>query len=196
MRQGTMGTARTYETAQRSAYYGEHIMAYLFAGISLVLGAAGLLEGFRVFNLVEGGEVTAGQPANDFLDGIFFIIPAASAALLSLYFHTSDHHRLDLGSIANQDKAAWSAEHGGAMLMGLGGIGLIVIGLLVGFDVIGTREPVENGTLWMAASLIPATLSVTLHQVRHHQIASEDDHIREIVDEHVAVPHTHGTTPA
>lgn len=182
---------QAYAKAQEMAFAGEHLLAYLTAAVAVVLMALGLLEGFGVLDIVDAGAAAAGNPGVDeggqteFLDGILFLIPAATFAFLSMYFHASDHHRMrDVRSLDDKDKSA-AAEHGGAMLAGGAATILAVIGLLVGFDAFGSDYTAQDGILWSFASLIPAILSVTLHMVRHHQTVAERDVIIAMIEERV-----------
>jgi len=192
-----------YAKAQEAAFAGEHFFAYLTAAVAFVLMALGLLEGFGVVDIVDAGAAAAGNPGvneggdarTQFLDGILFLIPAATFAFLSLYFHASDHHRMrDVRSLNDKDKSAWTAEHGGAMLAGLVATVLAIIGLLVGFDAFGSDYTAEDGILWSLASLVPAILSVALHMVRHHQATAERDVIIAMIEERVVRVSNPGAT--
>jgi hypothetical protein len=197
MRERTAETDRRYYEAQNTAFAGEHVFAYVCALIAGVLAAAGVLEGFGVIDIAEAGRgaqegaPNAGDNQASFLDGVLFLIPAATFAFLSFYFHASDHHRMrDVRTVDDKDKAAWGAEHAGAILMGLTATVLAVLGILVGFDAFSSGHTAEDGILWQLASLVPAVLSCALHSVRHHQLSVEEDYIVRIVEDRVG---TRGT---
>lgn len=184
---------QTYTRAQEGAFRAEHIFAYFCAAAAAVLAALGLLEGVGAVDLVSAGDVSSvtsdGQVAGEasFFDGLLFLIPAATLAFLSLYFHTSDHHRMrDVRSLDDEDAAMWGVEHLGAIVAAVISLGLMFIGLLVGFGAFDTANDAEDGLIWQIAGLVPAVLSCTLHQVRHHQITSEHDHIVAIVEQRVS----------
>lgn len=196
-----------YARGQETAFAGEHVLAYLTAIGAIVLAALGLLEGFGVVNILDAGAGAAatspdvnegGNATTSFLDGVLYLLPAATLALLSLYFHSSDHHRLrDVRTLDNKDKTAWGVEHGGAMAAGLAATVMTTIGFVVGFDIVSNNYRAEDGILWQLAALVPAVLSVTLHQVRHHQTVAERDVIIAMIEERiVAVPTTRGATGA
>lgn len=192
MRNRTAESDRRYYEAQDAAFTGEHIFAYVCALIAVVLAATGLMEGFGVIDIAEQGQgaqegaPNAGDNQASFLDGVLFLIPAATFAFLAFYFHASDHHRLrDVRKLEDTDRAAWITEHAGALLAGGAAMALAVLGILVGFDAFDSGHTAEDGILWQLASLVPAILSCALHSVRHHQMAVEEDVIIAIVEERV-----------
>ena len=79
----------------------------------------------------------------------------------------------------NMDKAraAKDAEtmvgNGIATLLALTAGGLAALGLLVGFDVIDTDNPFNNGLLWLASSLTAAIGANAFR--REHHIIDEDE---------------------
>lgn len=190
---GGRDSDRRYVEAQNAAFLGEHLFAYFCAAAAVVLAAAGLLEGFGHIDIAEAGRGAqegapnvADEGGASFLDGVLFLIPAATFAFLAFYFHASDHHRLrDVRTLDDEDKAAWVSEHGGAVLAGLTAMALAVIGILVGFDAFDNGNTAEDGILWQLASIVPAVLSCALHSVRHHQLSAEEDFIVAIVEQRV-----------
>lgn len=50
---------------------------------------------------------------------------------------------------------------------------LAILGLLVGFDVIDTENPFNNGFLWLAAGVVAGLCSNSFR--REHHIVDEDD---------------------
>jgi hypothetical protein len=71
--------------------------------------------------------------------------------------------------------------------MALGAIALGVIGMLVGFNVFTdeNRYSQADGLLWTLCGLGASVLTNTLHAVRHHQLASDQDYIIAVVEERV-----------
>jgi hypothetical protein len=195
---------RRYQEAQSAAFAGEHMLAYLCALGAIVLVVLGLLEGFGVTDWFDAGLATfaagtdtgeAAAGANDFWDGLLFLVPAGTFTLLAYYFHTNDHHRMrDLRTVDDRDKSMWGAEHLGAIVAALVAVVMVVIGLLLGFDAFDQGYTAEDGLLWQIGSLIPAGLSCVLHQLRHHQLSQEQDYIVSLVEDRVATRST-GTAP-
>ena len=73
-----------------------------------------------VFDILASNETAAGDggtaPEN-FWDALVWLIPATSAAMLSLALHRTDHHASrDPESLADRHEAMWNAEHFGAWL--------------------------------------------------------------------------------
>ncbi|MCC6381853.1 MAG: hypothetical protein IT304_05050 [Dehalococcoidia bacterium] len=171
--------------AQVSTYNTEHMLAYLVALGAIVMGVIGLLVGFDVISNGAEGDVTGGS---HFWNGVVWLLPAISAALLSMALHRTDHHLTR--SQASPDGAhegMWQGEHWTAWLVAAGAVAMGVIGILVGFNVIGPGVDMFDGVLWGFASVGAAVLTNTLHAVRHHQIASDEDYIVGIVDERISV---------
>jgi hypothetical protein len=187
----TTADSRMDRGTMMGAFAGEHLMAYLFAFGAFALAAIGLLEGFGIINIADAaantansvgtstgatGGVSAGSTGSDFHDGILWLIPAATAAILSLYFHISGHH---LGGAIDgrartdmDDSNVWVMEHGMAILAAGAAVVLAAIGILTGFGVFGDQT-FEDGMLWEVASIIPAVVSCTLHLVGHHSMPME-----------------------
>jgi hypothetical protein len=186
---------RQYTDAQNAAFAGEHVLAYISALVAIVLAAFGVLEGLGAIDVLEAGRgAQEGTPPNtgdesrtSIWDGALLLLPAITFALLSFYFHAADHHRMrDVRTVADKDKAAWAAEHGGAMLAGLVAAVMSVIGILVGFDAFSGDYTAEDGVIWQLGALVPAVLSCTLHSVRHHQLSVEEDYIVRLVEDRVS----------
>jgi len=167
--------------SQVPMYHTEHFLAYLFAVASIVMGVLGLLVGFNVINK-GGGTSTLGVPPQNFWDGLNWIIPAIASAMLAYTLHSSEHHLAQNPStLAPAHKSMWNSEHYGAWLVGIGTVALAVIGMLVGFDVINRGTPFD-GLIWSFASVGAGALAMTLHSVRHHQMATEEDYILGVVE--------------
>lgn len=60
--------------------------------------------------------------------------------------------------------------------------------LLIGFDLFDQGYDQADGILWGLATLVPAILVVTLHAVRHHQQATDEDFIVAVVERRVGLP--------
>lgn len=54
-----------------------------------------------------------------------------------------------------------------ASLMAAGAVALLVLGLLVGFNIIETNNPFQNGLLWLASGLIVA-MNANVFRREHH----------------------------
>jgi hypothetical protein len=157
---------------------------------ALVLGAIGLLAGFGVIGTddeagVAGAQAIGAELAN-WQEGLLWIIPAISASLLAYALHNTDHHRARSASresVGAAESGMFNTEHWLAWLMAALAIGAGALGLLVGFDVFENENTFADGVLWAVASLVPATLAVALHEVRHHQMVSEEDVIVRLIEE-------------
>ncbi|MDO8616562.1 MAG: hypothetical protein Q7T33_12645 [Dehalococcoidia bacterium] len=201
MRDHTAEDDRRYEKAQNAAFAGEHLLAYLCAIGAVALAVLGLLEGLGTIDLFEAGRgAQEGAPnvgdasGTNIWDGVLFLLPALTLAILSFYFHSADHHRLrDVRTVDDKDKAAWGIEHSGAMVTAAVAVVMSTIGVLVGFDAFSGGYTAEDGVLWQIGALIPATLSCTLHAVRHHQLSVEEDYIVALVESRVTSRSTGGT---
>ncbi len=179
------GAARERDDAQEGAFKTEHTAAYALAAVSLILTIIGLLRGFGV--LGNDGTGDAGSPGTQDIgfpavwDSAIWLLPAISAALLSLALHRNDHHRdRDPGRASDADEASWKTEHGLAYLMALASIVMGVLGMVVGFNVLGRDfgdQP--DGLPWLLGSVAAAILANTLHSVRHHQLSRDDDFMVE-----------------
>jgi hypothetical protein len=179
---------------QEGMYHIEHWLAWLMALAAIVLGAIGLLRGTGV---IGGGNAAnpgvAGGAYGTVWDSVIWLLPAISAALLSLALHRNDHHRIrDPEWMGAADESLWKTEHGLAWLTAVGTIVLGVLGILVGFHVFGGGNHQPDGIPWLLASLGGATLTNTLHSVRHRQMTEEDRVVR-LVQERAG---TSATLPA
>lgn len=171
---------------QVPAYHTEHLLAYVMAIVAVALGVIGLLVGFDVI-AGDANTLTAGDSgtSNNFMDGMLWLLPALSAAMLANALHRTDHHlSRNPSTLDTAHKSMWNGEHGLAYVAALGAIGLTVIGMLVGFDVFNNGNVPGDGFLWIVAGLGASILTVTLHSVRHHQLATDEDYILSVVEHH------------
>lgn len=60
-----------------------------------------------------------------------------------------------------------------ATIVAIGAGALAVLGLLVGFDIIDTARPFENGLLWLAAAITTGLCANVFR--REHHILDEDE---------------------
>jgi uncharacterized membrane protein HdeD (DUF308 family) len=193
--------------AQSSMFTTEHSLAWVMALGALALAAIGLLAGFGIIGsddeagaAAEAGGVAqaVGADLANWQEGLLWIIPAISAAILAYTLHNTGHHRarstrretVSEGS----ESGMFNTEHSLAYLMAILAIGSGALGLLVGFDVFENENTFADGMLWALASLVPATLALALHEVRHHQMASEEDVIVRLIEERTG-PRTTTTAP-
>lgn len=181
---GERGPGRRASEADNQVpmYHTEHMLAYIFAAAAIVMGVLGLLVGFDV--LASGGGEVAGPGAasQNFWDGLNWIIPAIAAAMVAYALHSSEHHLAQNPStLTSSHRSMWNSEHYLAWLVGLATVALATIGILVGFDVINTGNSFD-GLLWSFAAIGTGALTMTLHSVRHHQMASEEDYILGVVE--------------
>ena len=180
--------ARTNE----AMYQSEHWLAWLFAIGAIVLGVIGVLRGFGLIG-------DTGVTDNTRLDGFTWLLPAIAAALLSFALHSNDHHRMaERGDTA--DRSLMMLEHSLGYLVALATIAGGVLGILVGFDVFNNGNIPQDGYIWSIAAIGGGVLVNTLHAVRHHQTAENEDYIVSIVESRVgasrAASQQPRTTPA
>lgn len=179
--------------AQDGMYQTEHWLAWLMALVAIVLGVIGVLRGF---GLIGGGNAgnsaVAGGAYGTIWDSAIWLLLAISAALLSMALHRNDHHRIrNLEWMSDSDEGLWKGEHGLAWLVALVSIVMGVLGILVGFHIIGGGNHQPDGIPWLLASIGGSVLTNTLHEVRHHQVPAEDRVVRTTEDR-VGMP---GTLP-
>jgi hypothetical protein len=190
-------------TAQRSAYNGEHSIAWIMGLAALILGAIGLLVGFGVIaggteDVVEvggiGEEAVADAGVPNWQEGLLWLLPAVSAGMLALSLHRTEHHRTRMGDeVAGSDRAMFSMEHALAYLMALAAIATGVLGLLIGFDMFDRGNIPGDGYLWSTSSILFSIVSAALHPTQHHAVVDED-YVVSILERRTATMTTTPTT--
>jgi hypothetical protein len=160
-----------------TAFKTEHVLAYVLTVLSLVLGLIGALRGFGVIGGNDASN-TANGNVSALWDGVVWLLPAISAALLAWSFHRSDHHRLrDPERLADPEEAAWKTEHLLANVLALASVIFALLGILVGFHLLGRGDHQYDSMPWHLLSIGSAILTNALHSVRHHQLAAENDFV-------------------
>jgi len=178
----------TENDTQDAAYNGEHMAAWAMALLALVLGAIGLLRGFGIIGddpvAQEVGAAGTQDPGFGAIwDGALWLLSAIAAAFLAMTLHTTDHHRMrDPDRVRDADRGMWRTEHAAAYLMALATLVTLALGLLTGFDVFDRGNDQPDGLPWLLASILYGVLAYTLHAVRHHQLAADEDAIVRIVE--------------
>jgi hypothetical protein len=183
--------------AQKGAFAAEHGLAWVMALVAAALVTIGLLVGFGIISEDDVAPTDVGEGAGvqevfgaagltDFEEGLLWILPAITAGILAYTLHETDHHRGTRRQTTVDDdsrKGMFSAEHGLAYLMAALAIAGAVLGVLVGFDVFDNENTFEDGLLWSVSAIAAATVAMALHNVRHHQLATDEDVIVRIIEE-------------
>jgi hypothetical protein len=176
--------------SQVPMYHTEHMLAYIMAVAAIVLGVIGALRGFGI--LGEGALEQAAEGnfaaldaggGNPFWDALVWLLPAISAAFLAFALHSSEHHLArNPATLDDAHKSMFNAEHFGAWAMGLVAIACGALAILVGFDVFDRGNTQGDGIIWGLLALGSSGLTATLHGVRHHQLATDEDYILSVVE--------------
>lgn len=175
------------DRTNNGAANGEHWLAWLLALTALALGTIGLLAGFAIIGSGDVSTATAGAAdevagtSSNWKDGMLWILPGITAAMLSYALHRNEHHMRRNEAGEAQDKL-FNTEHMLAYLMLLGAIAAATIGTLIGFDVFDRGNSAEDGFLWHASSIGLGILTGTLHAVRHHQMSEDEEYIVGIIE--------------
>jgi hypothetical protein len=178
---------------ESAMYYGEHYLAWIIALGAIALGVIGVLRGFGIIGSSLVAVNTRLVLTNEKWDALIWLLAAISAATLSIGLHRSEHHLSHpLETLAKRDDAVWMGEHFASWLVALAAIALGVIGVLVGFDVFDNANAQQDGMIWLLASFGCSLLTVTLHGVRHQQMAADEDYIVAIVEERAGAMGTGG----
>lgn len=170
------------------AYAFEHTLAWLLAFVAAGLAAIGALVAFGVMRGTEQGvDVTSAagagaEGASDWMQGLLWLLPAISAALLSRALHITDHHRAVPDGAGDRHDAMFNTEHGMAYLAALVAIGAAALAPLVGFDVFDRGNVAQDGLIWGIVSVVPAVLTGTLHAVGHHQHVITETYVERASD--------------
>jgi len=174
----------TVSETQDNTFKTEHTISYVLALTSLVLAAIGLLRGFGMLGddgVEVGSPTTQAVSFPPIWDSMIWLLPALAAGLLAWALHQSDHHRMrDPALAGDADEGGWKAEHAGAYLMALLSIACGTLGILTGFDVFDRGNDQPDALPWLLASIVTAVLTNALHNVRHHQLATEDYVVRTV----------------
>ena len=170
---------------QGGLYRTEHMLAWVMAAVSIVLGIVGALEAFDIIsigdsNLTTAAAAEARNDANIFADGALFLLPALIAAFLALTLHRSEHHELggDMGRASGNEptigdglsaeKDLFKGEHAAAYFMTGLTIVLATIGVLTGFRVFDDEHTFYDGMTWLLLATGSSILANALHSVGHH----------------------------
>lgn len=176
---------RSHHDSQSPTYQAEHMMAWLMALVAIGLGVIGVLRGFEMIGTettAAAGDAAAATGAFTIpvhvADGMLWLLPAISAGLLALTLHRSDHHlSRHAATMGDAHEGMWKTEHLLAYLFALITIGLGALALLVGFDVFDRGNTQADGFIWAVSSIGSGVLTSTLHSVRNHQMATDEDYI-------------------
>src|SRR3954466_15113583 len=124
-------------TAGDQTYTTEHSLAYGLAVAALVLGVIGMLRGFGVIGGADASNSPNGN-VSALWDGVMWLLPAISAGFLAWAFHSTDHHRMrDTEHLPDADEGMWKTEHALAYLTAAASVVFALLGLLVGFHLLG-----------------------------------------------------------
>jgi len=185
--------AERMEHAQTGTYNAEHWLAWVFTAGAIAMAVIGLLIGFGMLDAWETdvfqdeGDVIG--PRGSFWDGMLWMIGALSLYMLGHALHQSEHHfGQNPSEIDSTNKSLFTVEHALSWVAALAALVLGVIGLLVAYDAFDNDNTVFDGILWMLASLGASIGAATLHTVRHHQMASEEDYIVSVVERYSTSP--------
>jgi len=170
---------------QGGFYRAEHMLAWLMALASIILGVIGALEAFEYINIGDSNltAMTGIEPRSDsniFADGALILLPALIAGLLALTLHRSEHHELggDMGRASGNEPTMgeglaaeddlFKGEHAAAYAMVLATILMTIVGVLTGFRVLKETHTFYDGLVWLLLATGGGVLSNTLHSVGHH----------------------------
>lgn len=184
------------ERMQTGAYNAEHFIAYILLIGAIAMAVIGLLIGFGQLDAWDTGlganEVTAPM-SSTFWDGLLWITGALSLYMLSSALHQTEHHFDRAPStLDSANRSMWTGEHYLSYITAIAAIALGVLALLVAYDAFSNDNTVFDGLLWMFTSLGASIGTLTLHTVRHHQSAADEDYIMSVVERHSTTPRTSG----
>ncbi|MGI8554298.1 MAG: hypothetical protein ACR2PL_26460 [Dehalococcoidia bacterium] len=116
-----------------------------------------------------------GDTSSALWDGVVWLLPAIAAAFLSLAMHRNEHHRMRSPErVNNTEEGMWKTEHTLAYVMTAAAIVFGLLGMLVGFHILGRGNHQWDSMPWHLASIGVAVLANTFHTVGHHQLADDD----------------------
>jgi hypothetical protein len=179
----TSATTTARSAAGDQTYTTEHSLAYVMALVALVLGVVGMLRGFGVIGGDDASNSANGN-VSALWDGIMWLLPAISAAFLAWALHSNDHHRMrDTEYLPDADEGMWKSEHAVAYLTAAASVVFALLGMLVGFHVLGRGDHQYDSVPWHLGSIGMAILTNALHSVRHHQLATDRHYVAGRRDE-------------
>jgi hypothetical protein len=188
-----------HDDRQSGAYQTEHWLAWLLALTALGLGAIGLLVGFGMLGTddvpqqaVPDAATTNAATAN-WEQGLLWLLPAIAAGLLAMGLHGNEHHARRAPR-DDKEKGLFGIEHALAYVLTIATIAAGTLTLLVGFDVFDNGNVPADGYLWATAAILGGVVTSAVHNVRHHQLATDEDYIALIVEERVSRMPVTGTT--
>ncbi len=197
----TVVTSHRDRGSGEGAYNAEHWLAWLTLFAALLLAAIGVLRGFGMIGGgLEQSDVSTGAPGTQAVsygaiwDATVWLLPAIALALVAMALHRNEHHRARSPELADDtNEGLWNTEHLLAWVMALATIATAVLGILTGFDVLERGNDQPDALPWLLASIVGGISTATLHAVRHHQMATDEDRIVRIVERRIG---TTATAPA
>ncbi len=93
------------------------------------------------------------------------------------------------------DGDAFILEHGLAWLLTIATVALCIVDLVIGLDVFKSGARQGIGLIWGIPGLVTAGLANAMHNVRHHQVLTEEDYIVQMAMEQVAAKTNGSRTP-
>lgn len=188
----------------KGAFNAEHGMAYAVIGVSLVLGVIGLLRGFGILgggadvqDISTGAPGTQAASYGSLWDSAVWFLPAIALAFTGWALHMTRHHRIGMDEDRrDSNEGAFKTEHMLAYLMGAATIAAAVLGILVGFDLLGRGNDQPDALPWLFAALHYGVLTAALHNSGHHLPAEAPSYLTSRVVERVSQPAPPVTTSA
>lgn len=188
----------------KGAYNSEHGLAWAVLGVSLILGLIGLLRGFGILG---GGadvqDISAGEPGTQaasfgaIWDSAVWFLPAIALGFTGWALHMNRHHRVGMDEDRrDSNEGAFKTEHILAYVMGAATIGAAVLGILVGFDVLGRGNDQPDALPWLFAAMHYGVLTAAFHNSGHHLPAEAPSYLTSRVVERVSQPSPTMTTTA
>ena len=132
---------------ERGVAVGMGLAAFLFVVVGLLRG----------FGLIEGGASGTAEPAPDFAAGMMWMVAATALGIISVAMAGTRQHP---GALAGHE--GWPAH----MLWSIGvaiTLVLVLLGLLVGHDLLRAGTTVQDGVLCGMAAVVGGLVSWALH---------------------------------
>jgi len=173
MRTETYGGGREYRSTRRAkdaeAVLGESLAVLIAIGAG-ALALIGLLVGFNII-----------ETDNPYNNGLLWLMSSVIAAIGANVFRREPHVPVPPAestetrgrSATTGLEAMVNVGNGMAVMTAIGAGALGVIGLLVGFDNIGTDNPFNNGVLWLVAGIVTAICANVFR--REHHVFDESE---------------------